>query len=1017
MTFSLVTTEHGPAALAALERVVREAKAGEPLTPVTVVVPTNHAGVTARRMLAKHRAGSTAETSGVIGARFVTVGRLAELLGAPTLAARGQRPVSRAAMAVAVRAALEERAGIFQPVAHHPATEEALIAACMELGQLSPAAVERVARASRRSAEVVQLWWAVAERLEHRWYTEVGLTAAAKAALPRTSTAEIGSLIVHLPQEMPAGAAEFLGLLAAHVPATVVAALTGSPEADRAVLATLQRLGASPRPTGLRTDRAWPTAPSTTRIISTSDADEEVRVAVRSVVDAAHQRVPLERMAVLYPAQEPYARLAQEQFTAAGIPTNGAAPAALDQSALGRVYTRLLALPDRDFHRADVMNLLTATPAPDGSRSHSITVWERLSREAGVVAGRADWDRKLQHLASRLELKDATWLSEQAGELRRLVLSTIDALVEATGGEPIAWAQRVRWLRQLGHQVLKAGTVQGWPAAEVRAAERVDSALDRIAALDELEPACTFDAFRRTLALELDADLGRSGRFGEGVLLAPLSYAIGLDLDLAVVLGGAEGLLPARLQEDTLLSDYDRQQAGGELPLRADHPQRQRRQLHAALAGARRHVLTAPRGDLRASSERSRSRWLDELLQQGKAELDEAPSFAHGVAHALRPATEQEHRLQAGTERVIGTDPIVAAGATLLRSRASSAFTRFDGNLSATDPKPELRVPVSPTRLETWANCPYAYFVHQVLGVEPIEDPTTQLRIPPMERGALIHEVLDEFFTEILQRPSHDQPQPGEPWGQHHRELMAKIAEQACARYEARGVVGRQVFWSRDRARTIATLVRFLDDDHRFRQEAASRPVATELSFGFEETDAGPTRIDVPGHGPLEVHGYIDRVDVADDGAVHVVDYKTGRPDSYLGLSEANPHGGGTRLQLALYALAARDSFGDQDSRLVAEYWFISELNRLRRVGYTVTDQALDEVIGALSTILDGITAGLFPARPDPNDSGPWVRCPYCNPDGLGVTELRRTWERKRTDPALGAYVALAGEELQEAAS
>ncbi|HEY8545447.1 MAG TPA: hypothetical protein VIL36_10385, partial [Acidimicrobiales bacterium] len=38
----------------------------------------------------------------------------------------------------------------------------------------------------------------------------------------------------------------------------------------------------------------------------------------------------------------------------------------------------------------------------------------------------------------------------------------------------------------------------------------------------------------------------------------------------------------------------------------------------------------------------------------------------------------------------------------------------------------------------------------------------------------------------------------------------------------------------------------------------------------------------------------------------------------------------------------------------------------------------------------------------------PFVRCRYCDPDGLGVADRRREWERKRDDPLVRPYAELA---------
>ncbi|MDP6885253.1 MAG: hypothetical protein QF830_14085, partial [Rhodospirillales bacterium] len=62
-----------------------------------------------------------------------------------------------------------------------------------------------------------------------------------------------------------------------------------------------------------------------------------------------------------------------------------------------------------------------------------------------------------------------------------------------------------------------------------------------------------------------------------------------------------------------------------------------------------------------------------------------------------------------------------------------------------------------------------------------------------------------------------------------------------------------------------------------------------------------------------------------------------------------------------------------------------------------------------LTTIIDGIETGLFPARP-PKDSRFGIGCDYCDPDGMGTDAVAASWEKKRTDPALEPYRRLIGD-------
>ncbi|HEX5365771.1 MAG TPA: hypothetical protein VFW63_03775, partial [Acidimicrobiales bacterium] len=735
MPFQVVSTPYGRPALEALHAAVAAAKRGDPLSPVTVVVPSNHVGVTCRRLLAGGTLGPLGPRAPRVAAVSVaTAGRLAELLGAARLADAGRRPVSTPVVAAAVRRALDEDPGLFAPVARHPATEAALVAAYAELSDLSPGARRSLAGAGRRAHDVVRLCHRAREVLAPGWYDESDLSAAALEAVGawpvERLAAGVGHLVVHLPQELLRRQAALLSGLAARLPGTVVVGTTGRDDADRDVHRSLARLGTSPPPV---VAAPLPVDPASTLVVSTSDADDEVRTAVRLVLEAARAGTPLERIGLLFGTDVPYGRLLHEHLAAAGIPRNGVAVRPLAATVVGGALLDLLALPDHDYRRADVLGLLSRVA--DGSASAPVAAWERDARAAGVVAGRTDWDALLrlaadghERAAARAEEggdgRDEAWTQarrRRAGRVRRLrdvALALVDG-ISAAQASPAPWAERVAWLRHLAGQVAAAaGAPAGapqddWPEEELRAAEKVAAALDRLASLDGIAGPTTLDAFRRTLELELDADLGRVGRFGEGVLVAPLSFAVGLDLDLVVVLGMAEGSLPAPVRDDALLPDDERRRAEGELPLRRDRVGRDHRRVAAALAAAPRHVLCLPRGDLRASNERVPSRWLAEVATQlaghpvtteALASLDRpwlrhVPSFAAGVTRAPFPATEQEYRLRAGA--AAAGDALTAAGSALLAGRRSAAFTRFDGNLAGIDVPSPVEDVMSSTRLES----------------------------------------------------------------------------------------------------------------------------------------------------------------------------------------------------------------------------------------------------------------------------------------------------------------------------
>ena len=75
MVFDCVTTAYGPAAHEALATAVAQAKAGDPLAPVTVVVSNHYVGLAARRALGRREHGGT---RGVAAVSFHTAFSLAQ---------------------------------------------------------------------------------------------------------------------------------------------------------------------------------------------------------------------------------------------------------------------------------------------------------------------------------------------------------------------------------------------------------------------------------------------------------------------------------------------------------------------------------------------------------------------------------------------------------------------------------------------------------------------------------------------------------------------------------------------------------------------------------------------------------------------------------------------------------------------------------------------------------------------------------------------------------------------------
>ena len=516
-----------------------------------------------------------------------------------------------------------------------------------------------------------------------------------------------------------------------------------------------------------------------------------------------------------------------------------------------------------------------------------------------------------------------------------------------------------------------------------------------------------------------------------------VSLGLGLDLDRVFVCGLAEGTFPARVRDDSLLPDADRRATDGGLALRAE-PCRRRppppaRRARGARAG--RACCSTP-GAISAAppiacrhascSTRWRRSPAPATTPTTCSQLDvdwfrQVPSFAAGIARVPFPATEQEHRLRAlldytrqgGRHRHVGAPrrrPRARAWSRLRACRVRAPRSPASTATSAASPyraRPVLDAVVSPTRLERWARLP----LRLPDGARP----------PRGDRGAA-----GGGLRAVGPRPRLAR-------AQHARRVPARGPRAARWSSGTRRDLdrGRSGAPPRDRRRAVRPV-------RGARGSPAAAPSGTATAAGSSPTSTGSSPT-TPNCAPTtdyttarhrarvrpprgRVAGDRDRRCPTVVGCGSAVpptgstapppgssSSSTTRPGRPFGVGdEGDPTSAGTRLQLPVYALAARSAFGNEHTPVTAAYWFVSTRGQFRWA-----EVALDEATRArfdevLRVIVDGIEHGVFPCRLDPPDS--WARTwrSYADPDARGTRDRYRDWVRKRGAPELAAYVALS---------
>jgi len=1028
-----------PALEAALFAQARELRNSAPhedrLRPFAVIVPN--------ALLRLHLSRALAE-SGLAHANihFLTLRRLADRLAGARLAAEGRSELrdESVEMGAAIGAAareLETRLEYFRPVAHQEGFHGALLETFRELKNagVRPQEMQRAVNLmpARRDGVLrnkltdIALLWARVERAkaEHKLYDEADLLeAAAREAEHSPWLKELAQFIVYGFYDLTGAQQRLLAACFSRAAATVYFPFADEP-AYRYARPALDwflgqgfELGVRSAELGVRNDeQASPaelTPHSTLRtphfesrevlIISAPGEAREAAEVAREVLhrpDSDSAAPP--RIGILLRSPGPYAELLHEAFASAQVHAHfaeGVAPP-LSRTPAGRALVNLAGLVGGPLRRAEVMDFLAGAPLkPVGSLFDEppVAEWNAMTITAGIVAGRREWESRLDHLVVRPSEKTPT--SAATNRTFRAFLKRLFDGLETVAAQR-TWRGRTAALAELYRALIVADD----------AAEDALAALDTLSGLDELGEPPTPDVFRarvRDLLADARPAIGAFERNEPTVV--SLMAARGVPFDLVIVPGLVEKSFPQPARQDPILLDAERDKlsellarAGG----KADIPRKARRrdeeELLFALAvnsARRRLVLTFPRLDAATARERVPSHFLLRMVEMlsdttpDYRDLDRFVRHRGGFVHMTRfdpvardravTALEYDLAAFAKADRDSAPDALhylwnderrfFARAIEAESARWEDAhFTRYDGVVQSPGLARALGKrlydesrPVSPTRLEDYAACPFSYLLKHVFGLEATDEPERAATISPQDRGSLVHEILWQFLSDAAREGAL-------PLTEAHWPRLEKVATERFADFERRGVTGYPMLWRIEQARLLADLHEFLNRE--IEGQGSFSPAHFEVRFGMPPRDAQesavstrkPALLELEGGAAIRFCGKIDRVDV-DPAArrCRILDYKTGW--NFLRLRDDSFHGG-CALQLPIYLLAARLVLPDLEPEY-AEYYYASRRGEWRKVRFTTDGwrEKAETLRSIVRTITDGIRAGKFFPAPVEDD-------------------------------------------------
>ncbi len=515
----------------------------------------------------------------------------------------------------------------------------------------------------------------------------------------------------------------------------------------------------------------------------------------------------------------------------------------------------------------------------------AILDWETFLAAARVDDPTADWswlDWREALPPGEAVLSGAEFLDRLLTPLTNILLPTLSAGLESAMSTGVA----------------EAGEELRCLAAEARALNRLlDLGRELAAALTgDLSPAVWTEQLRRLAEEELLPEI--QGREGGGLIMGN-PFALRLpELSTVFVCGLNEGAFPPPFREDPLLRDGERQALDPGLPNWRQRQARERYLFYVACTRPSERLWLSwsqrgPDGRVLAPSQ-----YLNELERLcgdwPAAQRVPSPALAEKLRDPVNLRSLMRDRLLAGARREA---PVLAeAVETWLRSREQGprldAARRGRRNppleghpalAAQLGEKPRL----SASKLETYADCPFRFFVRYLLGL----DEEGEFEAGALEEGRLYHRVLELFHAES-RRPDCDL-----------EGVLDALYEQARA-----GLAENELpaldsprFRAGDLRRRRA-LLGFLRRDLERQEESGFRPGGPQdLEWRFEMQAAELPGRAGHGGGEFSLTGVVDRVDRDQEGRELVLDYKRG-----VKRTESPETDLPALFQLALYAIARR---------------------------------------------------------------------------------------------------------------
>ncbi|MCO6474193.1 MAG: PD-(D/E)XK nuclease family protein [Melioribacteraceae bacterium] len=665
--------------------------------------------------------------------------------------------------------------------------------------------------------------------------------------------------------------------------------------------------------------------------LSALDREEEIEVIAKIIKSLLiEEKIKPKRICVCSNLIKEYSHIVRDKFSSYGIPYNLTDRILLAESLPIIELISFLEILENDFYHKNIFRAITGGFAEDFGIDFQNLL--KISTELNIVSGKLNWKRKIGSAlnASRFDESEIQF-SEEALTKALKDIELIENLIK-----PFSKKMKINeFLENLQKLIVKL--VLGKNSLLIESDQQeaniksISTFIETVTEVFGLLRSEYGDEEKFSLKFYLDqirticnwARFNVKERSDYGVQVTSFDEIRGLSFDYLFVAGLNDGVIPTRYSPEIFFS-------GSFASKEEDHQAEEKFKFYQTLLAWNPGIdrtknklyltnsISGGKNDLVEStflnsfSETFDYSTIDHKLYGGKIySVEELLTVAGKILSSDKLKINNKLKSSLPVEVEIIKNKIhvdsIRSDESLITAYNGRLLDNESGELLQDESRNKLQEyktrTFSVTQLETYAKCPFKYFVERVLNLSIIEDPKEE--IEALEMGNMLHKILYEFMSWTKQKDivlSECTEKDFNKAANKLFEIAGKMVNDPKFDSEY-GFIEKEKILGFDGRREDSILYQFLileKGDFEFVPTYFEIPFGKNMRESFNEIEQ-PQMEDLQ-YNNVSLRGKIDRIDISNDGSkLQVIDYKLSgskptKDDLITGIS----------LQLPVYLYAAK---------------------------------------------------------------------------------------------------------------